>query len=177
MDSADLIDLIDLKKIINKYCYNIEDVCTKAIKKYNVRIANDTKNNTVQLVSNEPNLIMVFKPIYVGTYDNHNKIWYWGFNNITVSKEHKKIKKKLEEYVSDLMSNINKYKNQEDIKNYHHYIMSDMLNLSIRQISELLSFLVYFFKSKGSIGQRYTQNQQDIAHYYLVDNILVNNMK
>ena len=173
-----IIGIMDLVKIINKYHKDTGDICLKIIKKYNnVSVYNDTQKDLVRIYSNEiEQPLIVFKHIYAGTYDLDKKIWYWGFNNISLSKEYLKIKEELQDYIKKFVSDTNQH-NVKYIEKYHNYITNDMLNLQISEIFDIMRFLVFFFKGKGYIGtttKKYGCNKSD---YYIVHKILVNNIK
>lgn len=159
---------MDFESTIEKYYTDTGNICLKISNINNLYVNNNIEKGTIILT--EDNIEkLVFNPIYIGVYDKNKKIWFWGFNNITINKLYIKIKDKLKTYLEELIQK-NTY-NKKDIEKYMFYVENDIFNIEERELSKLISFVLVVFNSKGYIGQ----NMINKTNYYIVENVLVDN--
>jgi hypothetical protein len=160
---------MDFESTIKKYYKDTGNICLK-ININNLYVYNNLDKGTISLV--EDNIEkLVFTPIYIGTYDEIKKLWFWGFNNITINKLYIKIKDKLKTCLDELIKK-NIY-NKKDIEKYIFYVENDGFNIEInnRDLENLINFVLFVFNSKGYIGQVFSNK----VNYYIVEYVLVDN--
>jgi hypothetical protein len=159
---------MDLIKVIKKYSKDIGNICLKVTKNFNdLYVINNYDRETIILQVNNINKFE-FVPIYIGSIDEKNNIWYWSFNSSTINKKYIELKEKL---LAHLHQNLYK---KEQTEKYINYIKNDMFNINNDRVN-LITFITIVFNSKGYIGQRDYINP-NIVHYYIVKYILVNNI-
>lgn len=170
---------MNLEKIIGASYNKIDDIGSKIVKYYpQYAIAKDHKNNTINIINEKDKSLLIKSDyIFVGSYDPNSKIWLWSHTNFTLSGRSKEYKKIINKFDKKLTDDIIKYDDTKYVEKIHNYLSNDMFHINHTNIFDLVRTIIHILGGNGVITDENTMSGMNKIDFYVIQNIIVNNIK
>lgn len=141
---------------------------------------NENKGEVVLYDGKSFKPLLVFKPIYAGSYHIESGMWIWGYNNITVSKKYKRIKDQLHSTAKKLEMDIDELSNNKEIEklqSIHYFLTNDSVSVGPKKLWDIIKIVMYVLSAKGFIAEEKGNGNGNftVLHVFLVDQVVTHN--
>ena len=169
-------NIMSLEKKINDSYNKLDDIGSKINEYYPTnRITKNNKDGTL-IVSQDGDLVLNCKYTYVGSYDVRSKIWMWSYNNFSLLGSDKSFKEKLLKFKKDLLKDMNDYKDIKYVEKIYNYLSNEVFLLSHKSVHDLVKLCLHVLGGNGMMGHENSQSGLYKIDFYIIRDILVNNV-